>query len=61
MTSTPLEEIESVDMLRVIEHGYQVKIVPTQYNVKAVDTESDLMVVSKLMENDTLVANYGLV
>lgn len=39
---TPLEVAESVDMLRVLEHGHKVKMVPTKYQSYAVDTEADL-------------------
>ena len=58
LAETPLEAIESVDMLRVIEHGFKVKIVLTQFEVKAVDTEADLNIVSSLIKNDPLVASY---
>lgn len=46
---TPLEVFESVDMMRVLEHGLKVRMVPTQYNSYAVDTPADLAKVEKLM------------
>lgn len=49
MAPTPLEIIESVDMMRVLEHGRKIKMVPTKYNTFAVDTPSDLTRVEKLM------------
>ncbi len=55
---TPLEQLESVDMLRLIEHGMNVKMVHTLFNTQAVDTESDLARVAKLMETDPLLASY---
>ncbi|HNP26785.1 MAG TPA: 3-deoxy-manno-octulosonate cytidylyltransferase [Nitrosomonas sp.] len=55
---TPLEQLESVDMLRLLEHGYKVKMVPTIFNTQAVDTEADLARVAKLMENDPLLSGY---
>lgn len=55
---TPLEIVESVDMLRVLEHGYKVKMVPTDYDTYSVDTIEDLQRVDKLMENDNLVSRY---
>ena len=55
---TPLEQLESVDMMRLIEHGYTVKMVPTEFNTQAVDTEADLARVAKLMENDPLLSRY---
>ena len=39
LTPTPLEIAESIDMLRILEHGIKVKLVPTQYDTYAVDTE----------------------
>lgn len=55
---TPLEVIESVDMMRVIEHGYRVKMVPTKYDTYSVDTTDDLKRVEQLMKNDELVKKY---
>ena len=47
---TPLEIAESIDMLRVLEHGMKVKMVPTQYVTHAVDTIEDLYKVENLLE-----------
>lgn len=58
MEPTPLEIIESVDMMRILENGQKVKMIPTQYNTKAVDTQEDLDKVSKIMQNDTLFKAY---
>lgn len=55
---TPLEQLESIDMLRLLEHGFRVKMVETEFNSQAVDTEADLMRVAKLMETDPLLARY---
>jgi 3-deoxy-manno-octulosonate cytidylyltransferase (CMP-KDO synthetase) len=49
MAPTPLEIAESVDMMRVLEHGLKVRMVPTLYNSSAVDTPADLANVEKLM------------
>tara|TARA_B100001093_G_scaffold420282_1_gene412130 strand:+ start:5639 stop:6379 length:741 start_codon:yes stop_codon:yes gene_type:complete len=49
MEPTTLEIIESVDMMRVLENGYKVKMVPTKFNTSAVDTERDLAKVRLLM------------
>jgi len=56
---TPLEEIESVDMLRVIEHGMKVKMIRSNYDTYSVDTKNDLINVEKLMKKDNLVEKYG--
>ena len=39
---TPLEIAESVDMLRILEHGINIIMVPTSYETYAVDTLEDL-------------------
>jgi len=49
---TPLEITESVDMMRVLEHGMKVKMIPTQYETHAVDTLEDLTIVELLMKNN---------
>jgi 3-deoxy-manno-octulosonate cytidylyltransferase (CMP-KDO synthetase) len=56
---TPLEIIESVDMMRVIEHGYQVKMVFSDAQTLSVDTAEDLVRVKKRMENDPLINQYS--
>ena len=55
---TPLEKIESVDMMRVLEHGYKVKMVPTCYDVYSVDTPTDLEKVEKIMQHDNILCEY---
>ena len=55
---TPLEKLESIDMLRLLEHGYRVKMVRTKFNTQAVDTPADLERVAGLMESDPLLASY---
>jgi len=56
---TPLEKAESVDMLRAMEHGYRVKMVPTTSVTYSVDTPEDLRSVQERMEDDRLVARYS--
>ena len=46
---TPLEVAESVDMLRILEHGGKVRMVPTEYKTHAVDTKEDLDKVEKIL------------
>jgi len=50
---TPLELAESVDMMRVLEHGYNVKMIPTNHLSHAVDTKEDLLMVEKLLSENT--------
>ena len=49
LEQTPLEIAESVDMMRVLEHGRKVRMIPTAYNTHAVDTVEDLKKVEELM------------
>lgn len=49
MKHTPLEIVESIDMMRILEHGLKVRMVPTKYNTHAVDTPEDLKKIEKLM------------
>lgn len=58
LAPTPLEEAESIDMLRFIEHGHDVKMIPTTIATHAVDTLEDLKHVESLMRQDPLTARY---
>ena len=58
MKPTPLEIVESVDMMRILENGMKVKMIPTMYNTKAVDTKEDLELVIVKMEKDELFKEY---
>jgi 3-deoxy-manno-octulosonate cytidylyltransferase (CMP-KDO synthetase) len=49
MSPTPLEVAESVDMMRVLEHGMKVRMAPTCHDTQAVDTPNDLAKVEALM------------
>ncbi len=51
MSPTPLEIAESVDMMRILEHGMKVRMVPTAHETRAVDTLEDLRTVEILMSN----------
>lgn len=56
---TPLEIAESIDMLRVLEHGYKVKMALSPAgDTYSVDTPEDLADVEEAMKNDPLVAKY---
>jgi len=59
MQPTPLEIIESVDMMRIIENGMKVKMIPTNYITKAVDTPEDLERVIEMMKKDKLFKIYS--
>lgn len=52
---TPLEKIESIDMLRVLEHGYKVKMVWEDFETFCVDTPQDKEKVEQIMKKDSLI------
>ena len=54
LTPTPLEIKESIDMLRVLEHGYDVRMVPINYVSHPVDVKEDVESVEKLLKNDDI-------
>ena len=49
LAPTPIEIAESVDMMRVLEHGKKVKMVQTKFQTNPVDTPDDLFHVEELM------------
>jgi len=55
---TPLEQVESVDMLRAVEHGYKVRMVYSPFKVIGVDVPADLEHAIALMKNDPLFNSY---
>jgi 3-deoxy-manno-octulosonate cytidylyltransferase (CMP-KDO synthetase) len=50
LAPSPLEIAESVDMMRILEHGMKVRMVPTLHDTQAVDTPADLEKVAGLMQ-----------
>ncbi len=58
LTPTPLEQVESVDMLRVLEHGGKVRMVPENVLTYSVDTPQDLKDVEEAMADDPLLPRY---
>lgn len=59
MEPTPLEVIESVDMMRILENGLKVRMVPTKHEMKSVDTKEELEIVERIMADDELFKTYG--
>jgi 3-deoxy-manno-octulosonate cytidylyltransferase (CMP-KDO synthetase) len=57
LKATPLELQESIEMIRALQHGYKVRMVPSPYSSKSVDTESDRQIVEKMMLEDLLYKN----
>lgn len=56
---TSLEAAESIDMLRLLEYGYPVRMVKTRFETMSVDTPEDLAEVERLMKDDALFKRYG--
>jgi 3-deoxy-manno-octulosonate cytidylyltransferase (CMP-KDO synthetase) len=55
---TELEQIESVDMMRIIEIGEKVRMVMTDGFSFSVDTEEDRVNVERKMDGDKLMGKY---
>lgn len=58
LTPTPLELQESIEMIRALQHGYKVRMVPSPHVSKSVDTDADRCIVEKLMTTDSVYKNY---
>jgi 3-deoxy-manno-octulosonate cytidylyltransferase (CMP-KDO synthetase) len=59
LPESPLEIIESVDMMRVLENGDKVRMVPVADRTLSVDTPEDLARVVELMRDDPLRGRYA--
>jgi 3-deoxy-manno-octulosonate cytidylyltransferase (CMP-KDO synthetase) len=59
MEETPLEIIESVDMLRILDYGKKVRMIRCDEVSQAVDTLADLRKVEGMMQEDTLYKKYS--
>ena len=55
---TTLEEAESIDMLRILEHGYKVRLVETKFRTQSVDIPEEISRVELLMEKDPVCSLY---
>ena len=49
LTPTPLEQAESLEQLRALEHGHRIKVVETSHDSVGVDTPADLDRVRRLV------------
>ncbi len=59
LPETPLEIIESVDMLRILENGEKVIMIKTDQDTLSVDTPEDLQNALKMMMNDNYMKYYS--
>ena len=53
LAPTPLERSESLEQLRVLEHGFSIKVVETKHDSIGVDTPDDLDRVRRLLTVET--------
>ena len=58
LAPTPLETYESIDMLRLMEHGRPVRMVPTERDTLAVDCPEDVSRVEEQLRRDPLISSY---
>ncbi len=55
---SPLEQVESVDMMRAVEHGYRIRAVETMGCMIGVDVPGDIKRVEEVLASDPLVERY---
>ncbi len=55
-----LEQIESIDMNRFLENGFNIRMVPTDAFTIGVDTKEELAECEKIMINDKTFSKYEL-
>jgi len=55
---SPLEQIEQIDMLRTLEHGYAIRIVVTERETIGVDTPADRDRAETILRADPTTAAY---
>ena len=58
MEMSPIEKIEGIDDLRLIENGIKIKVIITDIVTETVDTPEDLDKVIEMMKNDELIKEY---
>lgn len=59
MSETPLEQIESVDMNRILETGGKIRMVPTEALTIGVDTPEEADEVGRILMGDPVFAEYA--
>ena len=59
MKQTPLERAESIDMLRLLENGFDVTIIETDRQTFPIDTPADREQVDAIMQDDAYFLSYG--
>ena len=59
LPSTPLEIIESIDMLRFLEHNVPIRVLTDDRKTQSVDSPEDIGAVEALMADDELFLQYS--
>jgi 3-deoxy-manno-octulosonate cytidylyltransferase (CMP-KDO synthetase) len=58
LSPTPLEIAESIDFLRILEHGYTIRSVITEEVMYGVDRKEDVSIIKKILRNDPVQHEY---
>ncbi len=58
LSRTPLEIAEQIDMMRTLEHGYEVQLVFTETKTLGVDTPADLARAEEILAGDPIAQSY---
>ncbi|HYX35374.1 MAG TPA: 3-deoxy-manno-octulosonate cytidylyltransferase [Oligoflexus sp.] len=59
MEMMPYETVESVELLRALEHGIKVRAIHSPYQSVSVDTERDRREAEEIMKTDPFYPKYG--
>ncbi len=59
LSHSPLEQSESIELNRAIEHGWKVRMIQSDFKTKSVDTELDRLNAEKLIKVDKLRGHYS--
>jgi len=59
MKETQLEQIESIDMNRILETGGKVRMVLTEATTIGVDVPNDIAIAEEMMVNDQIMKGYS--
>lgn len=49
-----LEQIEKLEQLRVLEHGYKIRTIETDYHSLSVDTEEELLSINNYIRDNNI-------
>lgn len=60
LPSTPLEIIESIDMIRFLEHNVPIKVLTDDSKTQSVDSPEDIAKVETLMKTDSHFPTYSI-